>query len=223
MFVCVCVFRDGISVSRSLPLCMWDAASRWKEVWHLSVWHYQWCVSECQGCAGVQAWVRGGRRKTVCLCVCVGWWWGGGRDFHWATKQMVQMWVGVLRLTKARFIQQLCGIPGIHLFLTLHWGFCCLLAHYQPQAKLWTFVCIQHNWYTARLHIVAKFNLVKVQTLNSVRCQSDVSSSLTLLITQWRRGVRCFFFFQIVAIYKWGVECWGVMLLTTYTTCFHII
>lgn len=63
-----------------------------------------------------------------------------------------------------------------------------LLVHYQPQAKLPTFVYIQRSWHTARPLIVAKFSLVKVQASESARCQSDVSSSCITHHTVEERG-----------------------------------
>lgn len=138
---------------------------------------------------------------------------------------MVQIWVGV-RLSKASFIQQPCASPGFHLHRCLCWGFRCLLAHCQPRAELQTFVCRQHKWHTARPHIVAKFRSEK-KTPKKRSFKLMHHHHLTLLITQWRRGVRCRMRkkrgCQIVAISNRGVECWGVMLLRAYQPCFHII
>lgn len=171
--------------------CMWDPSRRWEVVWHLSVWHYQWCVRECQKLVGERR--RGVATVDVGVCVCVdvcAWATGGrvgGRDFHRVTKQMVQIWVGV-RLSKARFIQQPCASPRFHLHRGLSWGFHCLLAHCQPRAKLQTFVCTQHKWHTARPHIVAKFRSEKKQSFNSVRYQTDASSSRIAHHTVEERG-----------------------------------
>lgn len=173
---------------------MWDALGRWKVVWHLSIWQYHRRVWVGVGSAWVykRGWgeddmvgVESVEKKGVFLCVraC------DRRDIHWVTKQILQMWVGVLSLSKARFIQQPSGSPGIHSHLALHWGLHSLPAHYQPQAKLWTFVYIQPNWYDARPHIVAwwkhwHWSLWYVKAMHH-------HHHLELLITQWRRGVRC--------------------------------
>lgn len=183
---------------------MWDAAGRWKVVWHLSVWHYQWCVSERRECGGVQTWARGGGgggreggwRKRVCECLCglavvvavvV---WGEGvistePHSRWCRCEWVFSVSARPGLSSSR-----AQVRGIHLCLTLHWGFRCLLAHYQLRAKLWTFVCIQHKWHKARPRFFFTW-----QSLARRKCRLWVVKvmhhHLALLITQWRRGVRC--------------------------------
>ena len=196
--VCTCVSAMAYPYPALFPLCMWDAAGRWKVVWHLSVWHYQWCVSERQECVGVQTWARGGGgggggwRKRVCECLCglaaavVVVWGEGGISTEPHSRWCRCEWVFSVS-ARPGLSSSRAQVRGIHLCLTLHWGFRCLLAHYRLRAKLWTFVCIQHKWHQARPRFlyVAKFSSAKVQ---AVSCRSHASSSRIAHHTVEERG-----------------------------------